>query len=168
MSLAYFARLLCMISSCICFQKEPWNSDVPSSASQVPNTTADCNTLYCFFVSLFVLRQVSLCSLAVPRTHYVDQAALELTEIHLPPPPKYCVVSHDCRHLYPLAWPRKVFLFEIVTQPHASKSQQYKRLTGKRDDPVKGVLKWGSVMQMSQQSRTEGQTSAKSLHSFSV
>ena len=42
-------------------------------------------------VAVFVfLRQVSLCSPGCATTHSVDQAGLELTEIHLPLPPECC------------------------------------------------------------------------------
>jgi hypothetical protein len=34
------------------------------------------------------MRQVSLCSPGYPGTHYVDQASLKLTEVHLPLPPE--------------------------------------------------------------------------------
>lgn len=45
---------------------------------------------FCLFVCLFVFwRHVFLCSSSFPGTWYIDQAALELREIHPPLLPKY-------------------------------------------------------------------------------
>uniref|UniRef100_A0A8C8ULV3 Uncharacterized protein n=1 Tax=Peromyscus maniculatus bairdii TaxID=230844 RepID=A0A8C8ULV3_PERMB len=43
-------------------------------------------TVFCLFVLVFRDR-VSLCSSGYPGSHFVNQAGLELTEIHLPLPP---------------------------------------------------------------------------------
>ena len=46
--------------------------------------------IYTDFVVVVVLffKTRTLCSTGCPGTHYVDQAGLELTEIHLPLPPE--------------------------------------------------------------------------------
>jgi hypothetical protein len=41
-----------------------------------------------FGFGFFFRDRVSLCSSGCPGTHFVDQAGLELREIHLPLPPK--------------------------------------------------------------------------------
>jgi hypothetical protein len=45
--------------------------------------------VFCLFVCLFVSDVVSLNSPGCPGTYSVDQAGCGLTEIRLPPPPKY-------------------------------------------------------------------------------
>ena len=45
--------------------------------------------LFCFVLFCFVFPdRISLCSPGCPETHSVDQAGLELTEIHMPLPLK--------------------------------------------------------------------------------
>ena len=79
----------------------PWSS-VQSESSLEPmdeRVGRDCNFFSCFFFSLFPFfsfsvlfcfvfeERVSLCILGCPKTHSVNHAILELTEICLPLPP---------------------------------------------------------------------------------
>jgi hypothetical protein len=58
-----------------------------------------CVCLFSFALFVLFWYRPSLCSSGWPRTHHVDYAGLELTEIHLLLPPKYWDQKHAPFHL---------------------------------------------------------------------
>lgn len=65
----------------------------------------------------FFFGQVSLCSLDYPRTPYVDQVCLELTEIYVPLPPDCWDLRCVPLGLATLYLFKKIYLFYVMHLP---------------------------------------------------